>query len=764
MASYRDAAGKLSVKRIGDAQYLAFVRDEHVENWRKRSAVLRCEPDFVGWHRLVFYDYDSRKLALEGAAGELFEADVTPVRRFLSDHNCKIDKPLRAYLDLEGDSRVPFALAIKGEQRLLSWAIVDENDRRISGVLDKDCDDAEVELWAELWKRMAAFDQLCAWNGDRYDFEVIKERSKVLARGRSRDFAAMWEHKQRLLFIDHMEVYKRHHMAPESGEEKTSLALGAVAQSLIGEGKEVVPPELAHIVKGRSMGASSWDLWRTGGKAREALVSYMIQDAALLPKIEAATGYLALQQTIAEVTHTFSNSHTVKPMAFTDAALLKLAHAAKTHLPSKTQPTGDEKTAIGAYVFECKIKGLARMVHVCDFKSLYPTIARTFNIGHETKGGVGCTAANGVTFSTETESMIASYFRTMMTLRDHWKKEKNSHTPGTPPWKDAHRMSHAFKIATNAGYGVFGCPWFRLYDRELVEAITLGGQLVNRATAKAAEERGWMPIAGDTDSLFIAGCTVEEFGEFVRWCNENLYPRLLDERNCRKDFRCIGLAYEKAFDLLVASQGISGAPCKKRYFGSYLHADGKPGLPVPKWGEAFDKKIHSRPEIRGLEFMRADSVRLARKLQEEAMWRILGGQTDPDVLEEWIRDVRTKFFNGHVDVADIAKSQSINRDDLDQYKTEGPHVRIAKQMKLRGEDVGSGTRISYIVVDGNVSPTKVISTAEYNGEFDRFWYWEAIYSPTLRVLAGAFPQRPWSRWLAKRPKPVLAGQLGLAGM
>ena len=37
---------------------------------------------------------------------------------------------------------------------------------------------------------------------------------------------------------------------------------------------------------------------------------------------------------------------------------------------------------------------------------------------------------------------------------------------------------------------------------------------------------------------------------------------------------------------------------------------------------------------------------------------------------------------------------------LSQYKQVGPHVQIAKQMRERGEDVGVGSTIAYIVREG----------------------------------------------------------------
>jgi DNA polymerase I len=1141
LASYRKD-GKLEIRDLGLAEYTTFAKD--LNALPNDHNILDRKPDFDGWFKLTFFDYDTRKMAVESNPGLLFEGDVSPVRRFLSDHNCVIDRPKRCYLDIETDSSVSFSQAIEGYSRLLSWAVVDENGTPHSGVLASDDDADEARVWAELWRCLAEYDQVCAWSGDRFDFPVLEERSKMLSRRFKQEFKPYWEHRRRLLFLDHLEVFKRHHKAPDSGDEKTSLKLGSVAQALIGEGKDEVPENLRAIVgKGRSMGGSTRKLWDAGGEARTAMVKYNIQDTALLAKIEAETGYIALQQTICEATLTFCNSRGIRPMQFVDAYLLRNAFKRKTHWPSKSEPTGAEEKYEGAFVMDTEIRGIMRTVHVCDFKSLYPTVIRTWNLGSETKGVPGCISANGIEFGTVCESMLAECCRDFMSLRDFHKGEMKKYPPGTPEWMNASRKSKAYKIACNSVYGVGGCVWSRIYDVQIVEAITLGAQMLLKATRAAAIERGMLPIAGDsitpdrtvvvkdptgrvcilpveqlwskcseyttdggkelgrldswlaltgqgwmplstvirhncakpvhmlttkhgqvrvtedhslvvhgietkpqdfvdrnmrfdtvqapkeiaddvidlfehvkdfsnqhlykgrdhtrkfiadessvmlagwgdpqslrirrfykrgtpehaalimligaytsdgsaslrdttacryllsfckadlnlqtrvaealgmlsdtklfgpywsdttyvvrsgtaamaclfsalcgsgsankrlpgfmynldsdsfrifykaisdgdghidewnqleytstsqqltagisyvlsqhgvehafyyrpskkawifrtrpvgsenaqysihhsvshdyngyvydltvasahtfvdgigrvllhnTDSLFIGSSSVEEFAAFTAWCNKELYPRLLAEHRCKREFQCIELAYEKCYDRLICPRGNDGDPASKRYAGSFKHYGGVAGLPICPYGETFDKAKHSKPEVKGLEFMRGDSIKYARAMQYEAIMRILAGEEDPRVLEAWVLAKRTAFFTDKMDSDQIAKSMGISK-ALDAYKTVGPHVRIAREMEARGEDVSEGTRIGYIVIDGQVSPTAVIPVEEFDGiTFDKWHYWnKMVYPPSMRVLAGAFPNHPWSRWIARRPKKVLAGQTNL---
>lgn len=717
-ASYRNN-GALDVRRLGDAKYVGYARDpKHLPN---------ATPDFDGWFKGVWADYDSRKAALIANPTLLFEADVTPVRRFMTDHACVLDPPLRCFLDIETDSRGTIDDIINGYRRVLAIVVVGEDGRVFKETLAADFNDAEKELIDACYAFIQQYDQVCAWNGDRFDFTVLKERAiKVKSQ-------YAWD--RRLLMVDQLAAYKRFNTASESGDEKTSMALQNVAMALLGEGKNDFNAR------------KTWEAWEAGGAVRQEMLDYCEQDTVLLQKIEKKTGYLDLFQTLCQLTTALPNSHGLKPTAQVDAMLLRKAHLAKTHLPSKMDHS-DATGYPGAFVMAPIAKGIERTVHVADFASLYPSIIRTWNMGHETKDEIGCISpGTGITFACETESMLAATVRESMSLRTEWKKRKEALPPGTEEWKDADRKSTAYKVFANSIYGVIGSPYSRFYDREIVESVTLNGQWLIKQTIAAADARGFRTIYGDTDSIFVTGPTVEEFASFVKWCNSDLYPRILNEHGCAPEFVGIKLAYEKAFDRLVFPTGNDGEPVAKRYAGAYLHYG----------GTAATKD--SKPEIKGLEYKRGDSIRYARRMQETCITMLLAGHDDPLHLEAWVSTERSRFFEGQIALEDIVMTKSISQ-QLADYKVNAPHVRVARELELAGEDVSQGTRIAYVITDGRKSPAVVISATNFNGEFDRFEYWNtAIYPPTLRLLSGAFPGHNWNRWIAKRPKPVLPGQL-----
>lgn len=721
--------GTLERVDLGPAEYDAFV----VSGTAIKSGdyVFRSS-EHPGWDRLVFKDYDQRTEARHKYGALLFESDISPSKRYLITNDVRLEPPRRAYLDIETDSRVPPREQVEfGEGRIVSWALVDEEGRQVLRVLEEDDNESEGALLHELWSTMGEYDQVAAWFGDTFDFPVIEHRSQKMAKKVKLNWSPYWEGRRRILFVDQALCFKRHHMAPESGDDKTSMKLNAVCMALLGEGK--------HDFDARK----TWEAWAAGGAERQRMADYNLQDTALLPKLEAATGYLELQQTLAEVSYTPADSHGLKPMPQVDGVMLRLAFLRGTHLPSKsTEPVVGEPYE-GAFVLKPTKLGVHENVHVCDFVSLYPTVARSLNIGWDTKGDLGCTAfGTNVCFGNETESMLAAACRELMAQRDAWKKKAKA----DPNDKYAERMNKAYKIACNSIYGVMGSTWSRYYDVEVAESITLGAKALAKATQAFAKEQGLDVIYMDTDSLFVLGCDVEEFKVFVHRCNTEVYPKMLADAGANLAFNCIKLDYEKCFSRLVFPLGKDGAGVAKRYFGSYLHYAFKP---------------KEKPEIRGLEYMRGDGLRFARHMQHEAIMRILRGDTAVE-LEEWVVSMRDKVATQKLELEDIVLSKGIGQ-DLDSYKNVTGHVALAREMAAAGEDVGAGSRIPYVIVDGRCSPLKIVHADKYDGTFDRHWAWnDAIYPATFRVLRGAFEaERNWKRWFAKRPKPAAPGQASL---
>ena len=808
VALRRDAAGQL-VRREFPADHCCYLRARDVSESTRRqlsgSRAIVGVRDEGEWVRLSFANRDvARKLTekdgyfADRLGLETFEGDLDPMRRWQLDERVAVARPRRAYLDLEADARVPFRELHR--MRVLCWSIAELVEHRdlvtgeisreavtvATGTLDGAGDDAaERELLRALWRELEAFDQVVAWNGDRFDFPLLAERT------RRAGLPVEW---RRWLWLDHMVLYLRlNASASESGDEKQFQSLDAIAQAVLGEKKRF--DFSAHGA------AYTWKLWAAGGRQRDQLAEGCADDAAKLARLEAKTGYVELHHTLCESTGVFPDTRAIGPKIQVETFLMRLGLDRGMHFPTshyRDMQDGEEDDDgpkyKGADVIASKFAGMLHDVHVGDFARLYPSIIVSLNMSPETwvdyalvedvlnrpsylrhlpptrhplPEGCCFSPATNAVFRKEPQGLLPIAVLEMLRRRKYWDDLKASLPHGTEAWKDADRRSAAYKIAANSFYGVVGSKYSRFYLREVAESTARTGAWLLQAVSREAEARGFKVVYGDTDSVFVTRTTRSGFAAFVDWCNAELFPRLMAE--CSAPTNAIKLAYEKAFELVLFVEG------SKRYAGRYSHFKGK------------DASEKSKPEIKGFEYKRGDSAQLARRLQAEVLDRILGGgllrprvercDSEPGPFEALLDEWRDRVLKSELARDEVVLSKKLAK-GLGEYergkKKDGTdaalpaHVEVALELAKRGRDVGAGVRIEYVVVDGDASPQKRIPAEDWEpgAAFDRFYLWDnLIFPPTQRILEAAFPASNWRRWERTRPpKPRgAAARLEAAG-
>src|SRR5690606_20821736 len=113
----------------------------------------------------------------------------------------------------------------------------------------------------------------------------------------------------------------------------------------------------------------------------------------------------------------------------------------------------------GGYVMD-SIPGLYRNVLVLDFKSLYPSIIRTYLVdplGLAQPGDDPVRGFDGAEFARDGH-ILPELIRALWEARDRAKKDDNV------------ALSQAIKIMMNSFYGVLGTPGCRFFDHRLVSS------------------------------------------------------------------------------------------------------------------------------------------------------------------------------------------------------------------------------------------------------------------------------------------------------
>ncbi|AOS97842.1 DNA polymerase II [Microbulbifer aggregans] len=435
-----------------------------------------------------------------------------------------------------------------------------------------------------------------------------------------------------------------------------SFSLEFVSQTLLGRGKDTEDVD-------NRLAAIEHDFRHNKPK----LAAYNLEDCRLVWDIFQHTRLLDYLRLRAQLTGLELDRSGGSVAAFTNLYLPKL-HRSRYVAPNL--PADGGLASPGGYVMDSR-PGLYENVLVLDFKSLYPSIIRTFKIDPmglveglaegvgegTTEGSEGGRADDnsipgfrGARFSRD-KHFLPDIITNLWAQRDIAKQEQ-----------DAAR-SQAIKIIMNSFYGVLGSGGCRFYDTRLASSITLRGHEIMQQTASWIEEIDGgkhQVIYGDTDSTFVwlSGRPSPEEADAIgkrlareintRWQNK-LKDELALECELELEFETHYLRF-----LMPTIRG-SEAGSKKRYAGLVVNGD--------------EEKL----VFKGLETVRSDWTALAKQFQTQLYGMVFHGE-DPS---EYIRETVEKTRAGEMDEQLVYRKRL--RRKLEQYiKNVPPQVRAAR--------------------------------------------------------------------------------------
>jgi DNA polymerase-2 len=470
-------------------------------------------------------------------------------------------------------------------------------------------------LFAEI--RAADPDILCGWNVIEFDLRALEARCRTVgvpfAIGRAgesaRVLAGATPQQVSIAKVPGRVALDGIATLKSATYRFDRFTLEHVAGELLGRGKKIAP--------GRD---KMTEIRRMHAEDPLALAAYNLEDCRLVLDVFAKADLLGFAVERARLTGLPMDRQGGSVAAF-DHLYLPRLHRRGFVAPDVGQGT-EVSASPGGHVLD-SVPGLYRDVLSFDFRSLYPSIIRTFHVdplGLAQPGDDPVLGEDGARFARE-GAILPEVIATLHDARSTAMAQKNE------------ALSRAIKILMNSFYGVLGTPGCRFYDPRLPTSITRRGHATIERARAFFVERGLAVIYGDTDSLFVylEGAPPEDEAAARGRAMAAELTRVLKDEIAR-DHRLeshLELRFESHYlRFLMPTLRASDRGSKKRYAGTVRRDGGRVALVV-----------------RGLEAVRTDWSPLARRVQRELLRRVF---TD-EPWQEWLVDLARELQGGTFD-------------------------------------------------------------------------------------------------------------------
>jgi DNA polymerase-2 len=546
--------------------------------------------------------------------------------------------------------------------------------------------DTRAQLLERLNEWLAAHDPdaIIGWNVVQFDLRVLHEHAQrlqvPLKLGRGGESMGWREHGSRnnhffaevsgRLVIDGVEALR------SATWSFPSFSLENVSRTLLGDGKAIDTPY-----------QRMDEINRMFAQDKPALARYNIKDCELVTRIFAKTQLLTFLLERATVTGLPADRSGGSVAAFCHL-YIPLMHRQGFVAPNQGERLPEASP--GGFVMDSQ-PGLYESVLVLDYKSLYPSIIRTFLIDpvglieglHDPDPDRSVPGFRGARFS-RTRHCLPAIVERVWQGREAAKREHNA------------PLSQALKIIMNAFYGVLGSSGCRFFDPRLASSITLRGHEIMLKTRELIEAQGYKVIYGDTDSTFVwlgrphGQQEATEIGHtLVRLVNQWWREHLHREYGVQSALELQLETHFRRFLMPTVRGAEEGS--KKRYAGLVVRPDGT------------EEMVY-----KGLETVRADWSLLARQFQQELYLRIFKRQPYQDYVRDYVR----RTLAGELD--DLLVYRKRLRRRLDEYeRVVPPHVRAARiadeynDQQGRPRQYQSRGWISYVMTVAGPEPLEV---------------------------------------------------------
>ncbi|MDR9828023.1 DNA polymerase II [Vibrio sp. FNV 38] len=540
-------------------------------------------------------------------------------------------------------------------------------------------------------------DVIIGWNVIDFDFRLLDRRAQwnkvtlSLGRGGRNAFFRSGNNQQGFISIPGRVVIDGIDMLKSATYHFRSWSLESVSQELLGEGKAI------HNVHDRMD-----EINQMFRHDKLSLAKYNLQDCILVNRIFEHTHLLDFAIERSRLTGLELDRIGGSVAAFTNLYMPQLHRAG--YVAPNMHPE-DWVASPGGYVMD-SIPNLYDSVLVLDYKSLYPSIIRSFLIdpmglieglklstGHHQESAIE--GFRGGQFHRD-KHFLPKMVEDIWQARDVAKKRQDA------------PFSQALKIIMNSFYGVLGSSGCRFFDTRLASSITMRGHEIMKTTKRLIEERGYQVIYGDTDSTFVALNALhsqqdaDKVGrqlvlDINAWWEKDLKQRFGIESH-------LELEYETHYrKFLMPTIRGSETGSKKRYAG-LIERQGEESI-----------------VFKGLESARSDWTPLAQAFQQK-LYMMVFHDEDPS---HYVREMVEKTLAGDFD-HQLVYQKRLRRKLHEYEKNIPPQVRAARLADDINAKLGrplqyqNRGRIEYVITVNGPEPKEYLQSAvDYQHYIDK---------------------------------------------
>lgn len=598
----------------------------------------------------------------------------------------------------EDNPIIMVAFYAHGFEKVITWK---KFETHISNIEFVESEQELIKRFVEIIEEFKP-DIINGYYSDGFDMPYIKTRAEYHKIGLrlGLDYSELNINRRRtsasVTGISHLDTYRFVRRIVGGALETSFYDLNSVASEILGEKKfDVNMDELA-------------DVWTNRPQNLEQFCKYNLQDAKLTYKI-----FTEILPSILELVKlTGVPLYEVSRMGFSqlvESYLIKQAKYVNEIIPKR--PSYEEigerrtKTYKGAFVYKPE-PGLYKDIAVFDFRSLYPSIISSHNISCETLNCDCCKDEAELTpeiktwFCKKKQGFVSEVIEDLITRRMRIKElmkvaEKK---------KLLDARQNALKTIANAMYGYFGFFGARWYSIECARSITAYGRHYIHKVIDGAKQQGFNVIYSDTDSIFLTlgSKTRKDITNFIDKINLEL-TGLME------------LIFEAFYPIgLFVSAKETGFGAKKKYA---LLSENK------------------AIKITGFETVRRNISGIAKEVQENVL-KIILKEENTEKAFDYVKKVVNKLRKKEIPLEKLIIHTQLKK-DIKDYDSIGPHVAAAKRIRQQGRNIGPGSVIRYIIIQGK---EKIRDRARLPEEVDKEEYDAEYYinNQVIPAVEGIF--------------------------